>query len=273
MLKAIYPVIGNEKSLPFYLTGIGVSAPEYHVVRETGLVSHQFLYTTAGRGKLVVDGCSYLQSEGSLFYMPPAVPHEYFPENGEWTTHWVVFRGEHLPALMREMGFSGWLARDNADLKPIAWIFDAIFSAANTPLTGAQRCSVLLYELILAMKKLLLSPHTQSDAESALTDAVAFININYAADITLEQLARLSGVSLQYFCRIFKAGMGMRPMEYIARKRIAQAKIALANTDAPICAVAAQVGYRDLTYFGMVFKKHEGISPSAFRKNKSMHSI
>lgn len=48
MTQAVYPVIGRQDRLPFYLTGIGISDPEYRVAREKGLVSHQFLFTSSG---------------------------------------------------------------------------------------------------------------------------------------------------------------------------------------------------------------------------------
>lgn len=49
MTKVIYPVIGRQTSLPFYLTGIGISDPEFHVTRDKGLVSHQLLFTSGAR--------------------------------------------------------------------------------------------------------------------------------------------------------------------------------------------------------------------------------
>ena len=40
MHSAVYPVLGNETGLPFYLSGIGRTEPEFHVKRENGLTSH-----------------------------------------------------------------------------------------------------------------------------------------------------------------------------------------------------------------------------------------
>ncbi len=51
-MEWIYPILGKQKCLPFYLSGIGIAEPEYHVKREEGLASHQFLYTRSGRGNL-----------------------------------------------------------------------------------------------------------------------------------------------------------------------------------------------------------------------------
>ena len=97
-MEWIYPILGKQKCLPFYLSGIGIAEPEYHVIREEGLVSHQLHYTQSGRGNLVVGGATYPLEPGSMFYMAPGIPHEYYPlVEDEWTTCWLVFRGEHQP--------------------------------------------------------------------------------------------------------------------------------------------------------------------------------
>ena len=44
-MEWIYPILGKQKCLPFYLSGVGIAEPEYHVIREEGLVSHQIHYT------------------------------------------------------------------------------------------------------------------------------------------------------------------------------------------------------------------------------------
>lgn len=60
----------------------------------------------------------------------------------------------------------------------------------------------------------------------------------------------------------------MRPLEYLAKKRISEAKAMLCNTDKSISLIGEETGYKDITYFGMVFKKYEGVSPSQYRKIK-----
>ena len=67
-----------------------------------------------------------------------------------------------------------------------------------------------------------------------------------------------------------KIETGMRPMEYLARKRLSVAKVLLFSTDNSITSIGKEVGYEDPTYFGIVFKKLEGISPSEYRKLKKM---
>jgi AraC-like DNA-binding protein len=266
-MTTIYPIIGSQTALPFYLTGIGISEPEFHVTRSEGLVSHQFLFTESGRGVLKLGECSYIQTEGSLFYLAPGVPHEYFPEADEWTTRWIVFRGEHLSELMRTMGF-GEYAVGSCDER-IKRIFSQLMAAANDNISGAERCSELVYEYILTARERLVKPHNEAPS-GRVSGAVAYIEERFFEDITLERLANISGVSLQHFCRLFRAQTGMRPMEYLARVRVAQAKIMLRDTDEPVSAVGERCGYRDSSYFGAVFTKYEGISPSKYRETKKL---
>ena len=82
MHSSIYPVLAAQTRLPFYLSGAGISDPEYHVVRPDGLVSCQILFTRSGSGVLRIDGREIPQTPGSLFFLTPGVPHEYFPDGG-----------------------------------------------------------------------------------------------------------------------------------------------------------------------------------------------
>ena len=98
-----------------------------------------------------------------------------------------------------------------------------------------------------------------------LQPVIDYINTNYKRDITLTELSDLIGLSPQYLCRLFKECLNLRPFEYLARRRIQQAKILLLEEKRNINEIAAEVGYNDCSYFCAVFKKHEMLSPAEFR--------
>ena len=60
----------------------------------------------------------------------------------------------------------------------------------------------------------------------------------------------------------------MRPLEYIAERRMAEAKSLLVNSDMPIGDIGKKVGYSDRNYFGIVFRRAEGVSPGEYRRSK-----
>ncbi len=266
MNTTIYPILGKQTVLPFYLSGIGISDPEYHVIRGSGLVSHQLLYTSDGSGTLEVGGERYAQKKGSLFYLPPAVPHRYYPESGGWKTCWIVFRGGYASEMLGALGLSGAKYTADADTGSLDLLFKRLLAAAGDPI-GQERCSALLYEYILLAREQLLVPSKErSGGSSMIKPALELIESSYMRDLTLAELSEKAGVTPQHFCRVFKAKLGVRPLEYIARLRISKSKQLLTETDLPVGEIALRVGYRDQTYFGVVFKRYEGVSPGEFRR-------
>ncbi len=268
MYRYTYPIIGSNSNLPFYLTGIGIADPEYHVNRMDGLISHQILFVDSGEGILKVDGKQFDLKRGSLFYLSPKIPHEYYSENGSLKTCWIVFRGGCLAEIMAGLGFEDYNVVQTQCLNFISSQFNAIFASAEAADSGGEKCSILLYEYILAVRNIFRHTAENGNINRITEPVLAFINEHYREDITLEQLAEVSGVSMQHFCRLFKARTDLRPLEYIAKLRISHAKRLLEGTDLSIADISQGIGYQSNTYFGMVFRKYEGMSPSEYRRNK-----
>ncbi len=268
MQKIKYPVIGSQSVYPVYVAGMGISDYEHHVNREDGLISHQFLFTKSGAGRLNIDGNSYRLDKNSFLYIAPSVPHEYYPETKQWTTCWVVFRGKHLNELMSEMGFGSYLIQNIRSTRSFERLFDMMMAADNIS-AGGEKCSLLMYEYIIEVHRLITGKSAEVPGDNVVGKCISFIDSNYMKDITLENLCTLSEVSPQHLCRLFRKQTGMRPMEYIAQRRIAQAKSLLQETDMPVSEIGISVGYPDPTYFGVVFRKYEGTSPGGYRKRRS----
>ena len=273
-MGAVYPVLGNQVRLPFYLTGIGISECEYHVKREQGLVSHQFLYTKSGAGRVNIDGKSFVMKQGSMLYLSPGVPHEYYPEKDEWETCRFVFRGKHLHEMMQELEFDGYMICTGVDITVCERIFSQLMTAVSDPISGSEKCSRLIYDFVLCAAKLFGGEYnSEKISGGTLERVICYIEQNFNNDITLEELAQVSSLSPQYLCRVFKKKIGMRPLEYIARRRISEAKLLLDCSDRSIAEIGKSVGYPDHTYFGIVFRKYEGISPSRYREVKNTLAI
>ena len=92
------------------------------------------------------------------------------------------------------------------------------------------------------------------------------INRRYTEKISLQELADKCGLSSGHLSTLIKRETGSSFSDYVAEKRMEDAKKLLLKEGLSIEEVADQVGYNDYFYFTKVFKKHEGISPSAFRK-------
>ncbi|MGN1368353.1 MAG: response regulator [Aristaeellaceae bacterium] len=111
------------------------------------------------------------------------------------------------------------------------------------------------------------APGRQSEGMRDIVRRVrAYIDENYAEDISLGMLAREFSVDDSYLSRTFKQQTGCNLMLYLASARMAQAKKLLAQKELSITDVAQLVGYDDYAYFSRVFKRMEGKSPRAYRE-------
>ena len=95
--------------------------------------------------------------------------------------------------------------------------------------------------------------------------ALRFIEENLENHLTLEEVARESGISKYYFSRVFKASTGQSFKKLITEKRIKLAKNLLAEKEANITEICFSVGVNDLAYFDRVFRQSEGMTPSDYR--------
>ena len=82
----------------------------------------------------------------------------------------------------------------------------------------------------------------------------------------VETLAALVGVSGEHLRRLCHQHFGRSPMSHVAALRMRQAMALLASESYTIEAVAQQVGYDSPFAFSAAFKRHQGISPSEYRR-------
>lgn len=268
MTDYYYPVLNDEVNLPFYILGIGARDTEFHFIRQEGYPNHQIIYCVRGSGTLKVDGETYEIKECDGFYLPPGVPHEYFPNEEIWETHWITFEGREIENMMKYLRLNDAKVFHIHDISPIDAIFKKMLYLMRTNYYyGGQQCSANLYQFFIEFHRVVnLSNGSQDNAKLVqLKPVIDYMDNNYRHEITLAELSDLIGLSPQYLCRLFKECLNLRPFEYLARRRIQQAKILLLEDKLNINEIASEVGYNDCSYFCAVFKKHEMLSPAEFR--------
>ena len=97
--------------------------------------------------------------------------------------------------------------------------------------------------------------------------ALQYINEHFSENISLTDVAENINISKNYLCDIFKKELGgVTFINYVTNLRIEKAKEYLANTDMKMYEVSSAVGYNDYAYFSQLFKKHTGMTLSAYRR-------
>jgi AraC-like DNA-binding protein len=97
---------------------------------------------------------------------------------------------------------------------------------------------------------------------SHITRAVRWIRENYARPFRVEDLARLSGLSVSAFHKNFQAVTGMTPIQFRTHIRLQAARLLLANNPNDVTGVGQRVGYASPSQFSREYRRFFGEPPS-----------
>jgi AraC family transcriptional regulator len=99
-----------------------------------------------------------------------------------------------------------------------------------------------------------------------LRAAVDYIHEHLGAELSLDHLAAVVGMSPYYFARLFKSSTGLPPHQYVIARRVERAKGLLRDARRfPLADIAAEVGFSSQSHFTHHFKRLVGVTPRCFR--------
>jgi two-component system response regulator YesN len=93
-----------------------------------------------------------------------------------------------------------------------------------------------------------------------------YIYKNYNRDVSLEEIAAKMYMNNAYLSRIFKEKTGMGFHDFLVEVRISNAKTLLERFEFKVNEIADMSGYRDVSHFIGIFKKHTGLTPIDYRR-------
>jgi AraC-like DNA-binding protein len=92
-----------------------------------------------------------------------------------------------------------------------------------------------------------------------------FIHAHMRQQIALADLARVVELHPTYFSDQFKRVVGIRPLDYLMRRRVERAQYLLLTSHASVKEIADAVGLSDPAYFSRIFKRLCHVAPTAYR--------
>lgn len=101
----------------------------------------------------------------------------------------------------------------------------------------------------------------------SIAAAVRYIEDHLLEPLEIGEIARAAALSPFYFQRGFAMLCGMSVGEYIRKRRLSQAGLAVLASDRPIIDIALDAGYDSPDGFTKAFTRFHGITPTALRKN------
>lgn len=88
---------------------------------------------------------------------------------------------------------------------------------------------------------------------------------HFGQPVTIEDLARVAGLSPAHFSRTFREALGETPHQFLTDYRVEQAKRMLDDPGRALIDVALSCGFADQPHFTRVFKRSTGRTPREWR--------
>lgn len=227
--------------------------------RETYIVH----YVTSGRG--FFNGNAVKAGEG--FLITPGMPQEYHPSaDRPWEFLWVIASGDDMERI-----FPYYAADPRTQIFSYPYLPQILHILEKIKLMPERAVSAFeTLSLFLDIFKYQVQEGAGSmygiGPEAYAKNAAEYIETYYFRKLSIREITRMLGVSQPYLFRVFKAVYGKSPKQYLDDYRLLQAKALLREPKMPVAAVAQSVGFEDPLNFSKFFSKHEGVSPSAYRR-------
>lgn len=236
-----------------------------------------------GAGTLIVGDAIHRFEKGDVIVIGGALPHVFRSTDASAEMHTVFFSAEAFGATFLELdegkGVRDFYAFAKAGFKTnttpdISTLINYIKTS-----NGMHRLAYFI-ELITVLrvsKNSLLShfvyKRTISEKDGKRMSAIFdFTLTNYHKEVTLEELAAVSAMTPNAFCKYFKKRTNKTYFQFLTEIRIEKAAAILkSNIDLTIAQVADKCGYKTLSHFNKNFKLLKKATPSAYKRGRGLN--
>ena len=104
------------------------------------------------------------------------------------------------------------------------------------------------------------------DLPLPLSKIIALLKSDDSIKLSVDTLAKLSGVSAPYLFALFRKDLRCTPHQYILNVRLKRARVMLAGTTDPVKEISEKCGFPSVESFYRLFRQHNHLTPSQFRE-------
>ena len=99
-------------------------------------------------------------------------------------------------------------------------------------------------------------------------NVIDFVRSRISEDISLADMAAVTGLSITHFSHIFKKSMGESPHQFVLQQRVQCAKELLVSLNLRMIDIALACGFKTQQHFARIFRKVCGLSPTEYQRLK-----
>lgn len=239
--------------------------------RISGREDFQIICVTEGKLYSERDGKTNVHLPGEILIYYPGEPQRYYCKAEDNSSfYWVHFDGKSAVKMMKHCGIYGkkllYSPLNKSDIKMIYRIVEEL----NRKLLGYNiEAAAILTRLCLDIGRRTSDAVKNVHGYHQLGNAIRAMELDSEEKHTIDDYARMCGISRYHFIHTFKAVTGKTPIQYRNEMRITRSAALLVHTDMSIKSISADAGFEDPLYFSRCFCRHYGISPSEYRKKNA----
>jgi AraC family transcriptional regulator len=123
------------------------------------------------------------------------------------------------------------------------------------------------------VKTYALSIKTRRPIKGGLSDVgrrnvIDLVRSRISEDISLADMAAVTGLSMTHFSHIFKKSMGESPHQFVLQQRVQCAKELLVSLNLRMIDIALACGFKTQQHFARIFRQVCGLSPTEYQRLK-----
>ena len=255
--------------------------------------SHDFLtlaYFERDGGRLRSGKRTWELREGDAFVIPPGEIHD--PRGLAEAEGWAIFFPAEVLSPSGSGVFLSWRSHPllfpfvaGVDRRPGGSARRLIVPEGERPNWSTRlsaldrelrerrdghREAALAYLTLLLVGVSRLAAEVEDDLrlndEPLLAEVFGFVEERYRDPVSLKDVAKAVSLSPGYLTTVVRRKTGRTVVEWIAERRMVQARRLLVETDLAVEEVGHRVGYRDPGYFVRTFKRSHGTTPLGWRR-------
>ena len=250
---------------------------EFEVSRPQGMDAWSFIFTAGGGGYFEAEGIEHAATRGHFYAIEPGTSQHYGthaavdPLEEDFVTWWV-----HVHPRASWSPWMGWpeIAQGLRRIEvPASFIEPLLQLLANGSYVLNSRHRMRKEIAMCLFEQVLLTcddfnplSNRESHHDPRILPALNRMGTHYTEPLSVAELATRCHLSPSVFAKAFRRATGTTPIRYLENQRIERAIQLLQDPNRSVTSVAEGVGFANVYYFSLRFKKATGLSPSAYRK-------
>ena len=228
---------------------------------------YEFQWSTKGKFIHSMNDTETLLSEGNLVLCTTADLHSLNVSLGEIELVVMHFDESYLTPTSKKIINAlknRQFSFDEKTVRIINDIFDVLFDLQDGKFANKKENIKNRIETILLY--CVEADNNEKNKISGFMESIGYIDNNFRENISLENAAKIAGLSRGGFSAAFHKQMGVTFQEYLINKRIKWAATLLKTTDLNVTQIAFNSGFRSHSHFSHTFKANKGVSPAVYRE-------